>query len=161
MIWLRLLPLLFLFACGYHLVGQGSGSGLLHVGESIYVQANSETGQILRQKLVRQLEQRGYTIVEEAALASVALHLQQSSESLAPSAYDSSGLAVQYRLTIQADAILLRKGEEVWRANAIQVQGDVFASGGPTDIEAQRENVAGQLHKAWVRQCLAQLQSGF
>jgi len=161
MIWLRLLPLLFLFGCGYHLVGQGDGAGLINKNEAIYVQADKKLGQVLRQKLIRQLEQRGYTIVENVALSAVALHLQHSNEVLAPSAYDTSGLAVQYRLTVQADASLWRNGEEIWRADAIIAQGDVFASGGPTDIEAQRSSVAAQLYQAWVRQCLAQLQSGF
>ncbi|MDQ6975542.1 MAG: LptE family protein [Mariprofundaceae bacterium] len=161
MIWLRFLPCLLLFGCGYHLVGQGNDAGLIQSNETIYVQADQGLGKILSQKLIRELKKRGYNIIEDANLAGVALHLQHSSETLVPSAYDSTGLAVQYRLMVQADVSLWRKGEEIWRADRIVTRGDVFASGGPTDIEAQKNTVAKQLYQAWVRQCLAQLQSGF
>jgi len=161
MIWLRLLPLLLLAACGYHLVGQGDGAGLIQKNEVVYAQADSAVTQTLRDDLAKELERRGYIISADSSIAAVSLHIRQASEQLSPSAYDASGLAVQYRLTLRASAVLWRDGVEVWRADAITVQGDVFASGGPTDIEAQQASVSQQLHKAWGRRCMAQLQSGF
>jgi|UPI00037AB0C6 outer membrane lipopolysaccharide assembly protein LptE/RlpB len=161
MIWLRLLPLLLLAACGYHLVGQGDGAGLIQKDEVVYAQADSAVAQTLRDDLAQELERRGYSISDDAGVAAVALHIRQASEQLNPSAYDASGLAVQYRLILRADAVLWRNNEEIWRADAITVEGDVFASGGPSDIDAQRASVSQQLHKAWVRRAMAQLQSGF
>ncbi|MDQ6979406.1 MAG: LPS assembly lipoprotein LptE [Mariprofundaceae bacterium] len=153
--------MLLLTACGYHLVGQGEGAGLIQKNEVIYAQADSAVAQTLRDDLVKELERRGYSISDDSAITAVSLHIRQASEQLSPSAYDASGLAVQYRLTLRADAVLWRDGAEVWRADAVTVQGDVFASGGPSDIEAQQSSVSQQLHKAWVRRAMAQLQSGF
>lgn len=155
-----LLPLL-LAACGYHLVGQGGDAGLIETGELVHVQADNEQGKILVRQLKVQLQRRGYTLVDSSSEAKAQLHIQHASEKLSPTAYDASGLAVQYRLTIQADASLWRGGEEVWREAAINASGDIFASGGPSDVDAQQRTVSHQLQQSWVRECVARLQSGF
>ncbi len=150
-----------LAGCGYHLVGQGESS-VLPAGASLVVRADDETGRNMAKALARMLIDRGYSLARDTAQASTyVLHIRHVTERFLPVAYDASGLAVQYRLSLRADATLIQGENERWRSDTLHVQGDVFANGGPTEIDAQRSQVRRQLQEAWVRKCLARLLSGF
>ncbi len=155
--------LLLISGCGYHLVGQGSGNSVIPRDTPLSVQADSAAAQPLARSLAERLAQRGYQLAVADSKSGVVLRITQVIAQLRPVAYDASGLAVQYRLTLTGDVILHHEGssEPLWVSHGISEQGDIFASGGPTEVDAQRSRVMEQLRQQWVQKALAQLLSGF
>jgi len=153
---------LALSACGYHLVGQGGDSGVIPEDATQVVVAGN-AGKLLR--VFRQkLAQTGDVPVvgaDEAMDDAVEIRMEDLSESMTASAFDASGIANQYRVTISASLRVLRSGKELWVSEAISVSGDVFVTGGAVAIEAQKERVSEALRDEWAQKALGSLRSGF
>jgi len=165
LLWL-LLPLLS--GCGYHLAGSGEGEGAVPDDvQTLSLQAAGAEAQQLLPLLRRQIERgaSGYALVDNdtvvAAESHARLMLQSVSEHFVPSAYDATGVALQYRLTLTVTLQLYRQGALIWSSGAMRVSGDVYVSGGPASIEASRQRLLRELRSEWARQAWSRLRSGF
>lgn len=185
---LRALTLTLLLAvtgCGYHLIGHGGGSGAVPADvDTLVLVGSGDVAEVMvafRQRLAGERYQ--LVSVDELAAAAKAtkgdastqtetegedLHSRQaqllirlSSPAFVPSAYDVSGIATQYRMTLTGSLTLDRQGEAIWQSGPITEQGDVFVSGDPASVEAARERLVEDLRKAWVADALGRFRSGF
>ncbi len=165
------LPLMLavtLSSCGYHLVGHGDSAGVIPADvKTISLQATSEVANTLMPELRQRFSAQGgsYELVDVSSVEDSDLHaairLEQAAESFVPSAYDSSGIAIQYRLTISGNIRIYRSGKLIWESGAISESGDVFVTGGPSGVEASRSRIQRDLRKQWVTRAWSRLSSGF
>jgi outer membrane lipopolysaccharide assembly protein LptE/RlpB len=164
---LALIVALLLTSCGYHLVGHGDGSGAIPEDvTTVSIKMTGETAQQMGALLKRQMAGSDhYKVVPSAdvpdELTHAEMRIEQASEIFVPSAYDQSGLATQYRMTIQANVRLFRQDEKLWESGIISKSGDVFVSGGPTGIESSRKRIREDLQKEWVYAAWGRINSGF
>jgi len=158
---------LLLSSCGYHLVGQGDGRGVIPEDVlTVSLEAKGETAEQMQLLLKRQMAgSEHYKVVASHDVADeqthAVLHIEQASESFVPSAYDQSGLATQYRMTIRGSVRLMRQGEKLWDSGVITRSDDVFVAGGPTGIESSRKRIREDLQKEWVYAVWGRINSGF
>lgn len=158
---------LMLSGCGYHLVGQGDGSGAIPADVvTVSIRSSGSTAQALASRLKRQLESgASYSFVDAGSVSDAATHaeirIENASESFVPSAYDRSGIASQYRMTLHAGIRVFRSGEAIWDSGVLSFAGDVYVAGGPAGIEASRERIRADLQKEWVRSAAGRIRSGF
>jgi len=153
---------LALSACGYHLVGQGDGTGAIPVDASQIVVVGN-TGKLLtlfRQKL-KQSSDVPVVNMKEAMDNAVQIRMEHASENMTVSAFNASGIANQYKVTVSASLRMLQSGKELWKSEVISTSGDVFATGGAVAIEAQKERVLQDLRDEWAQKALGRLRSGF
>lgn len=163
-----LILMLTLSACGYHLVGQGESSGVIPKNASqIMVVATPNTGKLLtmfRQKLAQSSDVPVVDMNEAKDAVtdnSIEIRMEHVSEAMTASAFDASGIANQYRLTISASLRVLQSGKKLWESEVIRTSGNVFAAGGVVAIKAQKERVLQDLREEWVQKALGSLRSGF
>jgi outer membrane lipopolysaccharide assembly protein LptE/RlpB len=158
---LTFLAAVFLVSCGYHLAGQSEGVIPPDV-HSLTIIAEGEDARPMIPVFHRHLLAKGreYRIVENAG-ADAELRIGRVRESFRPVAFDVTGIAIAYNYTLRAELALWRAGKRLWSSGLIQVQGDVFAEGGPASIEASRERVTEDLRKQWAREAWSRLSSGF
>lgn len=161
-----LLPVLMLLtSCGYHLVGQGGGVGVIPADvRTLSIVGSGDAQQVLsplRQRLVSE----SYSLIEHDDITDeehhATLRLQLSPPSYNPSAYDVAGVAIQYRMVFSGSLQVDRMGEIIWQSGTIQQWGDVFVAGDPTSIEASRERLLRDLRKQWLQDAMGRLRSGF
>jgi len=146
--------------CGYHLAGQGRGSVPDDVSIVNVTGANESTHNLLSawRRYVSD-HARGFIVGEDNADAE--LRLSAISESFAPASFDASGVAVSYRFSRSGSISLWRKDVRIWSSGTISVQGDVFAVGGPSSIEASKTRLRRDLDRQWIREAWVKLSSGF
>jgi len=151
---------LVLSACGYHLAGQGRGAVPEDVSIVNVTGTNESTHGILAawRRYVSD-HAKGFVIGKDNADAE--LRLGAISESFNPVSFDASGVAITYRLSRSGSISLWRKGVRIWNSGAIAVQGDVYAVGGPTSIDASRARLRRDLDRQWIREAWLKLSSGF
>lgn len=158
---------LLLTSCGYYLVGHGDGSGV--IPEDVITVSIETSGAMAQQMgvlLQRQMSASDhYKVVASDEVIDEQTHavmrIEQASETFSPSAYDQSGLAIQYRMTIRANVRLFRQGEKLWESGVINKSDDVFVSGGPTGIESSRKRSREDLQKKWLHAVWGRINSGF
>lgn len=159
---LLLCAALLLSACGYHLAGHGRGVVPSDV-KTVFVSSQgdaSKTVALLLRDYIRE-HADGYTVTTDQQMADAELHLGGISESFTPSAYDANGVATTYSLAISGSLTLLKGGKSIWSSGNIQVQGTVYAVGGPVSIESSRTRMRGDLQQQWVQEAWLRLSSGF
>jgi outer membrane lipopolysaccharide assembly protein LptE/RlpB len=163
-------PMMFAMAlssCGYHLVGQGDGTGAIPEDvTTISVQVAGEVSQGFLAALKRQFSRSGHykliaveAVVDEQSHAEI--RIKNMSESFVPSAYDLSGLATQYRMTFSGNIHLYRANSLLWESGTISMVGDVFVTGGPTGTESSRQRIRDDLQKEWIITAWGRINSGF
>ena len=148
-------------SCGYHLAGQGRGAVPEDVHSLAVIAVGEEARQLLSamQGLVRD---RGEDFsLAEADESDAQLHLEGVNEAFNPIAFDVSGVAVTYRLTLSGNLSLWQKGAKIWNSGSISAGGDVFVVGDPASTEALRKRLKQDLQKQWVRDAWRALSSGF
>jgi len=152
---------LLVSSCGYHLAGQGRGAVPEDVHSIAVIAAGEQARELLpaMQRLVRDKEDN-FTLAE-ADESDAQLNLEGVSEAFNPIAFDASGVAVTYRLTLSGSLSLWQKGEKIWESGAISTDGDVFVVGDPASTEALRKRLKQDLQKQWVRDAWRALSSGF
>jgi len=153
-----------LSACGYHLVGQGGDAGVIpEDATQVVVMATGNSGKLLRVFRQKLAQSGDVPLVssKDADSDAVEIRMEYVSESMSASAFDASGIANQYRVTISASLRVLQSGKELWASEVISVSGDVFVSGGAVAIEAHKERVSEALRDEWVQKALGRLRSGF
>jgi len=153
-------------ACGYHLVGQGGGSGVIPPDATQIViysgQDNVKLTQLFRQKLAQSSELPVLRLQDATADENtVEIRIEHIAENMTASAFDTSGIANQYRVSVSASLRVLQAGKTLWESEAIIVSSDVFATGGAVAIEAQKERVVQALHDEWTQKAQGRLRSGF
>ena len=159
-----LVGILMLSGCGYHLVGHGGGSGAIPDDvTTVTVTGNIDGEQLAR--LRRQLQSERYRLVGNAVVADQTHHaivsVHMNAPIFSPSAYDISGVATQYRMTITGALQVDQNGQTIWQSGPIQRQGDVFVTGGPVSIEASKQRLQQDLRKQWLNDAIGRLRSGF
>jgi outer membrane lipopolysaccharide assembly protein LptE/RlpB len=152
--------MLALNGCGYHLAGQGRGSVPEDVSIVNVTGADASARSILPawRNYVSD-HAKGFVVGKDHADAE--LRLGAISESFNPVSYDASGVAITYRLSRSGSISLWRKDVRIWNSGPISVQGDVYAVGGPTSIEASRNRLSKDLDRQWMREAWLKLSSGF
>ncbi len=157
---LMLMICTYLVSCGYHLAGYGRGVipsdvDILHV-----TGADAAPHGILSEwRQYVSDHAHGYVVGEGHAV--VELRQGGLSESFNEVSFDAAGVGVTYRLSRSRCLSLWRKDVQIWSSGAISVQGDVYAVGGPTSIEASRKRLREDLDKQWMREAWLKLSSGF
>ena len=154
---------LLLSACGYHLVGQGDGAGVIPADaqQVVIVGGDNESLKSVFTQTFKQSMDLPVVHASEADAHTAEIHLENISEQLNATAFDASGIANQYQLTISAGLRVLQGGKELWSMPSMAVSADVFATGGSAEIEAQKVSVAKSLREEWARKAMARLRSGF
>ncbi len=162
---ISLMLMLLLSACGYHLAGQGDK--LPEATPTVVVQADNALGTrslfAILQQLGNDSTHRFVTDDKSKDDSRSQLVVHQMRESLLTQGFDANGIANQYRLELHGE-LLLRSSKEndpTWRSGDIAVHGEVYASGGPAAIEANRNQVRQQLITHWVARAIRRLRSGF
>jgi outer membrane lipopolysaccharide assembly protein LptE/RlpB len=161
-----LLPVLMLLtSCGYHLVGQGGGVGVVPADVRTLSIVDSGGAQQMLSPLRQRLSSESFSLIEHDNIADeehhARLRLQISPVAFNPSAYDVAGVAIQYRMVLSGSLRLDRGGKVIWQSGTIQRWGDVFVAGDPTSIEASRERLLRDLRKQWLQDAIGRLRSGF
>lgn len=160
---------LMLASCGYHLTGHGDGADVIPADvKTVSLQATNETAETLMPELKRHFLTKGgegYELVDVDKTHDPETHaevrLEQVSERFVPSAYDTTGVAIQYRLIISGNILVYRSGKLLWESGAISESGDVFVTGGPVGVEASRSRIQRDLRKQWASRAWNRLNSGF
>jgi outer membrane lipopolysaccharide assembly protein LptE/RlpB len=160
---------LMLVSCGYHLMDRSDGAGVIPADvKTVSLQATNETAETLMPQLKRHFltkSDKGYELVDVGKTqdpeAHAAIRLEQASERFVPSAYDTTGVATQYRLIISGNIRIYRSGKLLWESGAISESGDVFVTGGPVGVEASRSRIQRDLRKQWATRAWKRLSSGF
>jgi len=166
-LFIGLLLALALSACGYHLVGQGGHSGVIPEDATqlvVVTRAKTEAlAKVFRAKLAQsgELPVVALNNVTHEDEHSIEIRLENVAETMRASAFDTSGIANQYRVTISASLRVLQSGKELWESEVMTVSGDVFVSGGAVAIEAHKQRVSKALRDEWVQKALGRLRSGF
>ena len=152
---------LALNSCGYHLAGQGRGVMPADVSIVKVTGVDNESTHNLLKAWRRYVSDhaKGFVVGEDHA--DVELRLGAISESFNPVSFDASGVAITYRLSRSGSISLWRKDVRIWSSGIISVQGDVYAVGGPTSIEASRTRLRRDLNRQWIREAWMRLSSGF
>lgn len=165
---LLILLLLVLGGCGYHLAGHGDGGVIGSDIRTVSVQGFGVSDQLqiaFKNQLSRSYGAQLTVISPSQEIEDEDRHMQirleQGGEAFVPSAYDTSGVATQYRLTVGANVRLYQGGKVIWESGVIQAAGDVYAVGGPSGIEASKSRLLRDLHKQWAVRAVQQLRSGF
>jgi len=151
---------LVLGACGYHLAGQGRGTVPEDVG-IVNVTGTDPSARSILSAWRRYVSDHAKGFVVGTDHADAELRLGAISESFNPVSFDASGVAIAYRLSRSGSISLWRKNVRIWSSGAISVQGDVYAVGGPTSIEASRTRLRRDLDRQWIREAWLKLSSGF
>ncbi len=155
---------LLLPSCGYHLVGQGKATVIPEGVSSASLQASSEpeAKQLLPELIFLWKAKASLPRLEEQATEPhVTLRIEQAETVLTPTAFDASGLAIQYRLQVSALLNMYQQNKLIWQSGILTVYADVFGGTNPTVIEAERERLTEKLRQQWAKEALARLQSGF
>lgn len=156
---------LLLSGCGYHLVGQGDGSGAIPADVvSISMRTGDAVATRLAAGLKQQLMQGGESRFDAErgdAETRAEISIENVTESFVPSAYDNTGIASQYRMDLRARVRIYRAGKIIWESGMLSASGDVFVAGGPTGIESSRERIRKDLQKEWVLAAAGRIASGF
>jgi len=152
---------LLLAGCGYHLAGQGRGVVPEDV-HSVGLVAVGKAAQELLPAMRRQIQGRsGYYALAEPSEADAEFRLDGVTESYTPTAFDTSGVAVTYSLTLSGSLSLWQKGAKIWDSGTISASGDVYVLGDPASTEALRRRLKQDLQKQWVRDVFRALSSYF
>ncbi len=161
---------LLLSACGYHLVGQGKSNV---IPDKVITASLSSQGSVQDKALLAELEQawkqrRSLPTLQATNQRQQHVHLriENASETFVPVAFDASGLAIQYRLSVSASLKMYQNNTLIWHSGSVSSQADIFGdasalTNNPASIEAERETLLEQLRKQWAQDALARLQSGF
>jgi len=151
---------LVLSACGYHLAGQGRGAVPEDV-HIVHVTGTDESSHSILAAWRRYVSDHAKGFVVGKDNADAELRLGAFNESFNPVTFDASGVAITYRFSRSASISLWRKGVRIWSSGAISVQGDVYAVGGPTSIDASKDRLRRDLDRQWIRKAWLKLSSGF
>lgn len=156
---------LLLASCGYHLVGQGGGSGAIPADVRTVSITVSGGDQKIMPQLRQRLDSSHYVVINRNDVTDAESHavirVTIAPVRFVPSAYDAAGVANQYSMVFSGSLAVERKGETIWQSGTIQQQGNVYVSGGPTSIEASRERLLKDLRKQWLQDAVGRLRSGF
>ncbi len=146
--------------CGYHLAGHGRGvvPDDVNIVNVTGVDASAHNFLDAWRRYVSD-HANGFVVGKDHADAE--LRLGVFSESFSPVAFDAAGIATTYRLSRSGSLGLWRKGVRIWSSGVISVQGDVYAVGGPTSIEASRTRLRHDLNRQWMSEAWMKLSSGF
>ena len=157
-----------LSGCGYHLAGHGDAHGAIPPGtQTVVVRAAGLDANRLAQALMARMRVGSdYTLQRADAphatgAGTVELRIENTSVRFVPAAYDRTGIAIQYRLTLSASVSLYRDQTALWQSGPMTAAGDVYVTGGPASVEASRDRVAQEMRRQWARQAWERLQSGF
>jgi len=152
---------LLLSSCGYHLAGQGRGAVPADVSVLSITASDGSAHTLLPawKRYVRNHAQ-DYT-VGESGQSDAELRLGGFSESFNPVSFGATGVAVTYHLVFSGQLSLWRKDVRLWNSGPITVQGDVYAVGGPSSIEASRARLRRDLNRQWIHEAWLKLSSGF
>jgi len=147
-------------ACSYHIVGQNRGV-IPESVQSVSLHASSQAALQMQPQLLRYFSERShdYQWVEDNAQAQMQFLTFQ--EIFVPIAYDISGIATSYRLTLRGSLELWHEERALWRSGNIQVQDDVFVLGGPANVDASRQRVRDELERQWMIEAWLRVSSGF
>ncbi len=164
-----LLLALLLSSCGYHLVGQGQSHVIPHDTRTVTLQTTPSTlGKILLAELRAQWLQRESLphLQEGSGKTHVTLRIENPEQAFTPVAFDASGLAIQYRLSVSGVLRMYQEHSLIWQSGLVTSSADIFGdaaalSNNPASVEAEREALEEQLHQKWAQDVLARLQSGF
>ena len=158
-----LLACLLLSSCGYHLVGQGKS---VVIPQGVTSASLSVLGDdaLLLEKLSQQWQQHAsLPALGKGSLATqhIRMRIERVSETFSPVAFAASGLAIQYRLQLQAVLHMYQEERLVWSSDAVVVNADVFGKDNPSVIEAERVRLGTVLRQQWAKEALNRLNSGF
>jgi len=152
-----------LTGCGYHLVG--NGNAIPGASDTIIVLADTPLGQQAKTMLLQQMsEDKRYHFVANTDHPHATLHIQNLNESWSTQGFDNNGIANRYQMILHGNLWLQPSAntqDNPWRSGTIQQQEDLFASGGPVAIEANRSQLRRQLLQRWVQRAINRLRSGF
>jgi len=161
---------LSLNACGYHLVGQGKSSVIPNSVTSANLTTNAGMkGKVLLSELRQRWLQNSSlpTLDEEdSGKNHIIIRIENASETFTPVAFDSSGLAIQYRLSVLGMLNMYQENTLIWSSGIVSSSADIFGdasalANNPTSIEAEKETLVEQLREKWAQDSLARLLSGF
>ena len=161
-----------LSGCGYHLAGHGGKITVMPEGtEAIVVHASGTDAAMLAQSLMTLMQTGSDYAVFKAndpkakGVHAVGLDIDNATSRFVPSAYDSTGYAIQYRLSVSASVRLMQGDTVLWNGGKITVSTDVYVhgAGGAGSLQASlsQDRAKREMRKQWARQAWDALQSGF
>lgn len=163
---------LALGGCGYHLAGHGGKITVLPEGtQAIIVRTSGADAAVLAQAMITMMQAGSdYTVLRAGdpkaqGVNAVELDIENVSSQFVPSAYDSNGYAIQYRLSLSGSLRLMKGDTMLWNGGAITASTDIYVqgSGGAGSLQASlsQDRAKRQLRQQWARQAWEALQSGF
>ena len=162
---LALVASLTLFSCGYHLVGHGTETV---IPEGVSTATLETLPGVNVRNLLEELKYLWRQKSDLPALSSekvnpeqVTLRIEGSKIVFTASAFDASGLAIQYRLSISAALNMYQHNSLIWSSGDVIESADIFEGADPSVTEAERERYTEQLNKEWAKDVLSRLRSGF
>lgn len=159
-----------LTSCGYHLVGRGESKVIPDdvISASLTSQGTQQDKALLAELRQAWLQRESLPSLQAKVVAQkhVSLRIESSSEAFTPVAFNASGLAIQYRLSVSGVLQMYQDNKLIWGSGQVVSSADIFGdaaalTNNPASIEAEREALIEQLRKQWAQDALARLQSGF
>jgi len=155
-------------SCGYHLAGHSGTHGAIPPGtQTVVIRASGLDANWLAQALMARMRIGADYALQRADephavdTNTVELRIGNVSVQFVPTAYDRSGIAVQYRLTLTASIGVFQGETALWQSGPMAESGNVYVTGGPASIEASRHRVERYMRQQWARRAWERLQSGF
>ncbi|HID36846.1 MAG TPA: hypothetical protein EYP39_05650 [Ghiorsea sp.] len=167
---LTLTLVVLLTSCGYHLVGQGKSNVIPEqvVSASLTSQGAAQDKALLAELRQAWIQRKSLPVLQDKTQNTqhVSLRIESASEVFTPVAFNVSGLAIQYRLSVSASLKMYQNNALIWQSGLVVSSADIFGdaaalTNNPASIEAERETLLEQLRKQWAQDALARLQSGF
>jgi len=156
---------LMLTSCGYHLVGHGTATVIPEGVITATLEANQNgVDRNLLAELKYQWQQKDNlpTLADEGmGEEHITLRIEKVKVSFTPAAFDASGLAIQYRLSIGGMLSMYQQDTLIWGSGEILESADIFEGSDPSVTEAERNKWTEQLTQEWAKDALSRLRSGF
>lgn len=158
--------------CGYHLAGHGGKITVLPEGtQAIVVHAPGADAAMLAQSLMTLMQSGSdYMVLRDndpkaKGVQAVELDIENVSSQFVPSAYDSNGYAIQYRLSLSGSVRLMQGDTMLWNSGTITASTDVYVQGaggaGSLQASLSQDRAKREMRQQWARQAWEALQSGF
>jgi hypothetical protein len=139
--------------------------------QAIVVHASGADASVLAQSLMTLMQSGSdYTVLRAGdpkarGVSAVELDIENVSSQFVPSAYDSNGYAIQYRLSLSGSMRLMQGDTVLWNGGTITASTDVYVqgSGGAGSLQASlsQDRAKREMRQQWARQAWDALQSGF
>ncbi len=152
----RLVLVLALAGCGYHLVGSVQGLPKALPAGTKAVALRGEGA--LAKEFQARLQAAGVQVRDDAT---VVVRISKPRQALFVLAYDAAGRPRQYRLRLAAHVDVEAQGKRIWTSGEVSLEETLFLHGDPAALEAAAASRAKEMTPALAARLWRRFASGW